>query len=108
MSSSSSADMRPEGNHHAPRRGGRTLKKRLIRIEPDRRDEIDLHYLGQALLRLAQEQYDLEHGMKRPSSPGSAPAPPHETRPGPNGSPGGTDRVGANQAPTAPYTGATG
>ena len=108
MSSSSSADMRPEGKHRAPRRGGRTLKKRLIRVEPDRRDAIDLHYLGQALLRLAREQYDLERGMNRRPSPDSASAPSHEAHPGPNGPPGGTDRIGANQAPTAPYAGATG
>lgn len=108
MSSSSSADMRPEGKHRAPRRGGRTLKKRLIRIEPDRREEIDLHYLGQALLRLAQEQYDLERGAKRRSSPDSASAPPHGASPGRNGPPGDTDRVGATQAPTAPYTRVTG
>ncbi|MDX2375642.1 hypothetical protein M4I32_02370 [Microbacterium sp. LRZ72] len=27
---------------------------------PERRDEIDTHYLARALLRLAQEQYDHE------------------------------------------------
>lgn len=60
MPSSGSTDDQPRGTDRVPRRGARTLKERHVRIEADRRTEIDLHYLGHALLRLAQQQYDAE------------------------------------------------
>ncbi len=59
MSSSSSA-ARPRGNHRAPRKGGRVLTGRSVRVEGTRRTELDLHHLGRALLRLAQEHYDAQ------------------------------------------------
>lgn len=92
MSSSSSGASRPDGNHRVPRKGARTLTRRVVRIDPDRRAEIDLHYLGQALLRLAQEQYDLERGtQQRPltSHPGGAREAAHGAHRRPSGAPPG-------------------
>ncbi len=110
MSSSSSTDKRPAGNHRVPRKGGRTLKMRLIRIESDRREQIDLHYLGQALLRLAQEQYDLERGPNRPATSvlETAAARPHAAHVGPNAARGGTAPNSALHAHTAPRAATTG
>lgn len=110
MPSSSSDEMRPVGTHRVPRKGGRTLTKRLIRIEPDRRHEIDLHYLGRALLRLAQEQYDVERTRRHTvaAAPEEAPAPPHEPRRRPNGPPRDPDRGTAPHAPVRRNPGATG
>lgn len=82
MSSTSSDAWRPQGTHRAPRRGGRTLTNRRIRISPERRKTIDVHHLGRALLRLAQEQYDAGSGSTggpHPSPP-EAPERPHEAR----------------------------
>ncbi len=70
MPSSSSQDHRPTGRHQAPRRGGRSLTNRRIIVTGDRRDEIDLHYLGKALLGLAHDQYDAAH-----DSSGTGPLP---------------------------------
>ncbi len=99
--SSSSSDTRPTGKHRVPRKGGRTLTKRTIRIESERRSEIDLHYLGQALLRLAQEQYDLEGGPNRPGTHHQERAldRPHVARTGLNGGRGPGAR---GPRPTAP------
>lgn len=66
------------------------LTRRVVKIDPDRRTEIDLHYLGQALLRLAQEQYDLERGtQQRPlmSRPGGAHEGAHAAHTRPSGRP---------------------
>ena len=105
----SSSNSRPQGDHRVPRRGGRTLTKRVIRIESERRSEIDLHYLGQALLRLAQEQYDVEHGAA--PSPANLPDEgsdrAHVAHTGPNGPPRGYPANSAAQAPVGRLQGAT-
>lgn len=41
-----------------PRKGGGLQTDRRIHLTPERRDQIDVHHLGRALLRLAQERYD--------------------------------------------------
>lgn len=41
-----------------PRKGGGLQTNRRIDLTPERRDQIDVHHLGRALLRLAQERYD--------------------------------------------------
>lgn len=58
MSSPSSHAHRPQGAHRAPRKGSRVLTGRSIRVVGTRRTELELHHLGRALLRLAQEHYD--------------------------------------------------
>jgi len=110
MPSSSNADAQPSGEHRVPRKGGRTLTKRAIRIESERRSKIDLHYLGQALLRLAQEQYDLEGGPNRPVAYRleGAPDRAHVPHTGANGPPRGPGRGGARGAGTPGPTGAMG
>ena len=86
------------------------LTKRSIRIESERRSEIDLHYLGQALLRLAQEQYDLERGPNRPAAPGPAGAPVRalEAHRGPNWPGSGIGRRIGVPAPPGRHEGARG
>lgn len=59
MPSPSDPEFRPPGNHRAPRRTARLLTKRRVTISPERLKEIDLHHLGSALLRLAQEDFDV-------------------------------------------------
>lgn len=108
MPSTSSPDMRRDDSHRVPRKGSRTLTKRHIRIESERRDAIDLHYLGQALLRLAQEQYDLEGGPNRhiPQLGEGARDRPHVARTGANGPPRGPDRGYSPGAATPRHRGA--
>lgn len=94
MSSSSS----PKGRHRAPRKGGRVLTGRRIRVAATRRTEIDVHHLARALLRLAQDRYDANPalpGVPESLAPEKPSVRPHEPHTGPNGHPWGN-------APTAP------
>jgi len=107
MSSSS----RPQGRHVAPRRGGRVLTGRRIRVEGARRAEIDVHYLGRALLRLAQEHYDADHAEPDTPAPEPgtrAPVRPHVPDTGAKGAPPGAGPTSRRAAPPARPERATG
>ena len=87
------------------------LTNRRIRIEPERREEVDLHYLGRALLRLAHEQYDGQHASVNAGQPPEAvwvPARPHEARTGLSGQPRGARPVASHTGPRGRREGATG
>lgn len=103
MSSSNSRAPRPQGAHLAPRKGGRVLTGRNIRIEGTRRSELELHYLGRALLRLAQEHYDGRDN----ASQAEAHVSPHEADTAPNWAAPGSERTVGTKALPGGETGRT-
>ena len=110
MSSSSNGASRPQGRHQAPRRGGRVLTGRQIRVEGERRPDLDIHHLARALLRLAQEHYDASQqaGPSKATKPtAKAPVAPHGPRTGPNGPPRGLRPEEARTSPPGRHEGPT-
>lgn len=97
---SSSSD--PSRQHRAPRKGGRVLTGRRIHVDATRRVEIDVHHLGRALIRLAQEHYDASgtaQGGPAPERSAEAPVRAHAPHLGSNGGRSGTRRTAWPAAP---------